>query len=110
MSNDVDAARPRDGSAIALERDEVLLRLLVSEIHDAAHEVWSYLHKDFADADYHDCALCGATMYSSMDYTHEPSCPLERITAAIDAFGTACTNASRDCAIAEPPSGDGVKP
>jgi hypothetical protein len=61
-------------------------------MHDAAYDIIEQVNANAerrTEHEFYDCLLCGATMYPSMDYTHEKDCPYELLTKAIDAFGDA---------------------
>ena len=66
-----------------------MLDLQIIAIQDAASEAWDEIHKNEKGADYYPCKLCGATMFLCIDYTHEPTCPVVQIEAAIDRYGKA---------------------
>ena len=70
-----------------------LLVNALGSIHDAAWDAWDTLHEGHAD-DHYLCKLCGEAMYPCIDYTHAPSCPLEVLGLAIDAFADTCFDAA----------------
>lgn len=80
-----------------IARARVLLKFANGDLHDKAHDIWcSIRDADVTadrNADYYDCALCGATMFECMDYTHKSDCPYEVFGRAIDAFTQAIEDA-----------------
>jgi hypothetical protein len=76
-----------------------LIDLLVTNIHDAAHEVWDEMHRGEEDRPLgYDCKLCGATMIPGFSYEHKPTCAVEIMARAIEAYGDAIDEASAQAA------------
>ena len=102
QANDIetgDGSAPSASQSDLGEEAERVAKALVDidfgggDLHDKAHDMWSALREVDLTADHsaqhYDCALCGATMFPSLDYTHLPTCPYEVISQQIDIFADA---------------------
>jgi hypothetical protein len=68
----------------------------IMAMQDALHEMWDTLPGH--EGEHYECAMCGAVMYSCMDYTHNEDCPYEIGFNALDAFYDAWEKASANAA------------
>lgn len=95
MTRILDATTPEKSIIKEMARNKVTIEMGPGDLLDKASDIWLALHPNFEDADFYPCKLCGATMYASMDYTHEDDCPYVAFEAAAQAFGKAIQRASQ---------------